>query len=94
MLRLAASLPDPLIRLLPDRLCALGLRVDQRPQPARQPLAALGVQQHRIERGAEHVVLALVKRAVPDPDRARAVVALRGPRGTSRSDPAGRRSRT
>ena len=75
MLRFAARFPDPLVRLLPDRLGALGLRVDQRPQPPRQALTAAGVQQHRVKRGAEHVVLALVKRAVADPDRASTVVA-------------------
>ena len=42
---------------------------------ARQPLAAARVQEHRVERGAEYVVLALVERAVPDPHRAGAVVA-------------------
>ena len=75
MLRLAARLPDPLVGLLPDRLGALGLGLDQRPQPARQPLAAARVQQHRVERGAEHIVLALVERAVAGPHGAGAVVA-------------------
>ena len=37
-----------------------------------------GVQQDRVERGAEHVVLALVERAVADPDRP-------GPRVAERS---------
>ncbi len=75
LLRLAARLPDALVGLAPHRLGALGLRLDERPQAPRQPLAAPRVQQHRVERGAEHVVLALVERAVADPDRVRARVA-------------------
>ncbi len=75
MLRLAARLPDPLVGVAPHRLGALGLRLDERPQPPRQALAAPRVQQHRVERGAEHVVLALVEGAVADPHRARAGVA-------------------
>ena len=54
---------------------ALGLRLDDRPQPPRQPLAAAGVQQDRVESGAEDVVLALVEGAVADAHRARAGVA-------------------
>ena len=52
-----------------------GLRLHDRPQPARQPLAAPRVQQDRVERSAEDVVLALVERAVADADRARAGIA-------------------
>ena len=74
MLRLAARLPDALIGFPPHRLGALGLVLDQGPQPPWQPLASAGVQQHRVERRAEHVVLALVERAVADPNRASAGV--------------------
>ena len=57
------------------RCRALGLRLHDRPQPPRQPLAAAGVQQDRVQRRAEDVVLALVEGAVADPHGARAGVA-------------------
>ena len=41
--------------------------LDERPEPPRQALAVAGVEQDRVERGAEDVVLALVERAVADP---------------------------
>ena len=75
VLGVAARLPDPLVGLAPDRGRALGLRLHDRPQPARQPVAAPRVQQDRVQRGAEDVVLALVEGAVADADRARAGVA-------------------
>ncbi len=74
VLRLAARLPDPLVGLAPHARRALGLALDDRPQPPRQPLAAARVHQHRVEHGAEHVVLALVEGAVADPHRPRARV--------------------
>ena len=70
MLRVAARLPDALVGLAPDGGRALRLRLDDRPQPPRQALAATGVEQDRVERRAEDVVLALVERAVADPHRA------------------------
>ena len=75
MLRLAARLPDALVGLAPDPGRALGLRLHDRPQPPRHPLAAPRVQQDRVEHRAEDVVLALVERAVADPHRPRAGVA-------------------
>ena len=75
VLGLAARLPDALVGLLPDLRRALGLRLDDRPQPPRQALAAAGVQQDRVQHRAEDVVLALVEGAVADPHRARAGVA-------------------
>ena len=75
MLRLAARLPDPLVGLPPDARGALGLRLDDRPEPPRQPLAPARVEQDRVEHGAEDVVLALVEGAVADPHRAGARVA-------------------
>ena len=75
MLGLAARLPDALVWLAPDVGRALGLRLHDRPQPPRQPFGAARVQQDRVERGAEHVVLALVERAVADPHRARPCIA-------------------
>ncbi len=54
---------------------AFGLRLYDRPQPPRQALAAAGVQQDRVKRGAVDVVLALVEGAVADPHGARAGVA-------------------
>ncbi len=59
---------------LPDLRGALGLRLHDRPQAARDPLAAAGVQQNRVEHRAEDVVLALVERAVADPHGPRARV--------------------
>ena len=75
MLRLAARLPDPLVRLAPDLRRALRLTLDDRPEPPRQALALLRVQQDRVEDGAEDVVLALVERAVADAHGPRARVA-------------------
>ena len=72
MLRLAARFPDPLVGVLPDLRRAFGLRLDDRPEPARQTLAPPGVEEDRVEDRAEHVVLALVEGAVADPDRSRA----------------------
>ena len=70
VLRLAARLPDSLVGLLPDLDRALRLRLDDRPEPAREALAAAGVEQDRVERRPEDVVLALVEGAVADPYRA------------------------
>ena len=67
VLRLAARLPDPLVGLAPDLRRAFGLRLDDRPEAPRQPLAAPRVQQDRVEHGAEDVVLPLVEGAVADP---------------------------
>ncbi len=74
VLRSAAGLPDALVRLAPHRRRALGLGLDQRPQPSRQVLAASGVQQEGVQDGAEDVVLPLVEGAVADPHRAGALV--------------------
>ena len=71
----AARLPDPLVGLAPHLHRALRLGLDDRPQPARQPVAAARVEQDRVEHRAEHVVLALVERAVADPHRPRSGVA-------------------
>ena len=75
MLRLAARLPDALIGLRQTAVAHSACAWIEGPQPPGQPLAAAGVQQHRVKRRAEHVVLALVERAVPDSHRAGAVVA-------------------
>ena len=75
MLRGAAGLPDPLVGVAPDLRRAVGLRLDDRPQPPGQPLASAGVQQDGVEDGAEDVVLALVEGAVADAHRLRALVA-------------------
>src|SRR5204863_2674336 len=69
VLRLAASLPDPLVGLAPDARRALGLRLNERPQPPRQALASPRVEQDRVEHGAEDVVLPLIEGAVADPHR-------------------------
>ena len=75
VLRLAAGLPDPLVGLPPDLRRALGLRLDDRPQPPRQTLRVTRVEQDRVEHRAEDVVLALVEGAVADPHRSRARIA-------------------
>ena len=75
VLRLAARLPDALVGLAPDVARALRLGLHDRPQPARQALAAPRVQQDRVERRAVDVVLALVERAVADAHGPRAGVA-------------------
>ena len=75
VLRCPARFPDPLVGFAPHLARALGLRLDDRPQPPRQSLPVPGVQEHRVEHRAEHVVLALVVGAVADPDGPRTVVA-------------------
>ena len=67
MLRLAARLPDPLIGFAPACDGALRLRLDDRPEPPREALAAAGVKQHGVQRRAVDVVLPLIECAVPDP---------------------------
>ena len=62
----AAGFPNPLVGLAPDGGCALGLGLDQRPQPLRQALATPGLQQHRVQSGTVHIVLALGKGAVAE----------------------------
>src|SRR5262249_56271306 len=49
VLGLAARLPDPLVGLLPDAGRALGLGLNDRPQPPRQPLPPMGVEQDGVE---------------------------------------------
>ena len=74
VLRLAPRLPDALVRVPPHGRRALGLRLDDRPEPSRQPLAPARVQEERVEDGAVDVVLPLVEGAVADPHRARSGV--------------------
>jgi hypothetical protein len=52
VLWLAAALPDPLVGLAPDTGGALRLRLDDRPEPARQALVPPGMEQDRVEDGA------------------------------------------
>jgi hypothetical protein len=66
VLRVAARLPDALVRFLPQANRALRLGLHDRPEAARQSLAAPRMEQHRVEHGAEHVILTLVEGAVPD----------------------------
>ena len=75
MPRRTTRLPDPLVGLAPDLGRALGLRLDDRPQPPREALAALSVEHDRVQDRAEDIVLALVEGAVADPHRARPGVA-------------------
>jgi hypothetical protein len=71
VLWMAACLPDALVRFLPHANRALRLRLHDRPKAARQSLAAPRMEQHRVEHGAEHVVLTLVEGVVPDPNGTR-----------------------
>jgi hypothetical protein len=57
----------PLVGVAPDVGRATRLCLDDRPQPPRQALAVPRVQQDRVERGAEHVILLLVEGAVAEP---------------------------
>ena len=75
VLGLSARLPDALVGLAPDLGGALGLGLDDRPQPARQALAVHRVLEDRVEHRAVDVVLALIEGAVADPHRAGAGVA-------------------
>src|SRR5215471_2414280 len=61
MLWLTASLPDALVGVAPDAGGALCLRLDDRPEPARQALVAPGVQKDRVEDCAEDIVLVLTE---------------------------------
>ena len=74
MLRLTAHLPYPTVGRLPVFNRALHRALQDRPHDLRQVVARLGVQVHRVEHRAPHVVLLLVVRAVADPDRLRSLV--------------------
>src|SRR5262249_57994335 len=71
MLWLAASLPDTLVGVAPDTAGALRLRLDDRPEPAWQALGSPGMEQNRVEDGAEDVVLALTIGGIAHANRAR-----------------------
>ena len=75
VLGFAARFPDALVGFAPYRGGARRLRLDERPQPAREALTASRVEQDRVEHRAVHVVLALVQRPVADAHRAGAGVA-------------------
>jgi hypothetical protein len=74
MLGRPANLPESLIGFPPVRDCGLDLPHQHRPASLIQTVAGSGVQVNRVEQDAPHIVLALVPRAVADPDRASAVV--------------------
>ena len=74
MLRLAANLPDPLVGLAPVRDGQLDLLDEDRPDPLWKLVACLRVQVEGVEERAPDVVLVLLERAVPDPDRARPLI--------------------
>src|SRR5499427_10603891 len=75
VLRLAAGLPDALVGVAPDTGRTRRLRLDDRPEPARQTLVAAGVEQDRIEDSAKDVVLVLTEGGIADSNRARTCVA-------------------
>src|SRR5215831_6578777 len=70
MLWLTASLPDALVGVAPDTAGALGLGLNDRPEPAWQALVSPGMEQDRVEDGTKHVVLALIKGGIADANRA------------------------
>src|SRR5215467_7317676 len=69
MLWLTASLPDALVGIAPDAGGAFRLRLDERPEPARQALVAPGVQKDRVEDCAEDIVLALTEGGIAHANR-------------------------
>ena len=75
-------------------LHALGLRLDERPESARQTLAAPRVQEDGVEGGAEDVVLALVEGAVASAHGRRASVSAEVGQRRLRTGRAVRRCRT
>src|SRR5215813_10153602 len=75
MLWLATSLPDALVGVAPDTAGALRLRLDDRPEPAWQALISPGMEQDRVEDGAEDVVLALTIGGIAHANRACTCVA-------------------
>ena len=75
LLRRAARFPDSLVGIAPDLDRAFGLRLDDRPEAAGEAPAPVRMEQDRVERGAEDVVLLLVERAVADSHGACAGVA-------------------
>ncbi len=74
VLRRAPRLPDALVRFPPHADGALGLRMDDRPEPSGQTVAPTRVQENRVERGPEDVVLPLVEGAVADAHRTGACI--------------------
>src|SRR5262249_47298691 len=74
MLWLATSFPDALVGVAPDTAGALRLRLDDRPEPAWQALISLGMEQDRVEDGAEDVVLALTIGGIAHANRARTCI--------------------
>ena len=75
MLRLAAHLPDAVVRVAPVRRRLLDLRAQHRPEALGQVVARAGVEVERVEHRAPHVVLVLRVRGVADAHRARVLVA-------------------
>ena len=74
MLGRASGLPDALVGLAPDLRRALRLSLDDRPQSTGETLAVARVEQDRVQRRTEYVVLALVEGAITDTHRPRARV--------------------
>ena len=75
MLRLAAYLPDAPVRLLPVLGGVVDLALEHRPERLGQLRPGPGVQVHRVEHGAPHVVLLLLVGRVADAYRYRVLVA-------------------
>ena len=96
VLGLAARLPDPLVGVAARRRSPLrpGSGSAARSAGVPRPAQRFFVQVDRVEQRAPDVVLALVVGAVADPHRAARRRSRRGGRGSSRSAPSRRRSRT
>src|SRR5207237_9715463 len=76
VLRVAADLPDPLVRLRPAVDHRAGDSAEELPEDGVDLAAVLPVDPHRVEELAEDVELELPVRAVPDPQGPGAAVAL------------------
>ena len=81
VLGLSAGLPDSLVGLLPDVDRCFDLVAEGLPELMRQVVLDLGVDVDRVEQGAVDVVLALVVRTVPDPNRLGSFVAAQSVEG-------------
>jgi hypothetical protein len=76
VLRLAATLPDPLVGLPPDARRGLDLAAERLPELAGEVLLDLDVDVDRVEEGTVDVVLTLVVGGVPYPDGTCPLIAL------------------
>src|SRR3974390_3270323 len=74
MLWLCASPPESLVGVAPDTGGALRLRLADRPETAWQALVSPGMEQDRVEDGAEDIVLALTEGGIAHANPARTCI--------------------